>query len=92
MPERFFGEFLRQLLIAAHQVLDDDIHLDRELPLFIFHLAGFLDPVRILVKALFTFFFCPGKGSLILFLVIDAFRHAAYYFHFIDRLNTHPEI
>ena len=92
MSQRFFGEFLSQLLIAAHQVFDDHVHFDRELPLLVLHLAGFLDPVGILVKAFPAFFFGPGEGSLILFFVVDSLTHAADDFHLIYGFDAHAEV
>ena len=83
---------IRELRVAAHQVFDDDIHLDRELPLLILHLTGLLDPLRVLVPCFLAVLLCPLQSSLELCLVIDTLFHTAEYFNLIHRLYTHAQI
>ena len=92
VSDRLFRELLGQSFVASHQILDDDVHLHREFPLLVLGPAVLPDPFRILVKVFPAVFLRPLQGSLILFLIVDPFLHAAEDFHFIDRLYSHAQI
>ena len=92
MSKSLFGELAFQLLVAAHQVFDDNHHLNNELPLLVFLFSGLLNPIRILVKAFFAVSLCPCQSLLEFFFIIDAFCHPADDFHFIYRLDSHSQI
>ena len=81
-----------KLRVSTHQILDDDVHLDRELPLFIFNLAGFLNPVGIFIPTFLAVFLGPLQRSLELIFIINALIHATKNFYLIDRLHTHAKI
>ena len=94
-------ECIREILVACHKVFDDAIHLNSELPLFLFlfgcefDLAVFAEErncLWVVITALFAVFFCPCKSFLVLFLVVNAFFHTAKDLNFINGLNAHTEV
>ena len=92
MSDRFLGKLLREVLVALHQVFDDNCHLNNELELFLFLFLRFLQFNRVLVESDVAFLFCPCKSFLILSLVINAFCHAADDLNLVNRLNAHAKI
>ena len=83
---------LGQILVAVHQVLDDDGHFDNKFPVLILTLARFLEKIGVLVKALDAMLLRPCEGACILLLVIDLLRHAADDLDLVHRFHAHAEI
>ena len=87
----FFTAF-RQILVAVHQVFDDNHHLNDKFPCLFFFFIGSLHEIRIFVISFLAFFLRPFKRLLIFGFVINFFRHAADNFHFIYGFHTHAQI
>ena len=101
MTNLLFLEFIGQIGVACHQILDDAIHLDGELPLLLFLLGSELDThlfaeevhlVGVVVATLFAMRFGPRKRLLELFLVVDALFHTAQNLDLVNRFDAHTEV
>ena len=92
MADGLFLAALGQVLVAVHQILDDQVHLQGELPVLVLLLAGLLQLGGVLVEALDDVLVGPGLELLVFLLIVDAQRHAADDFDLIDRLNAHPQV
>ena len=95
MPKRFFLEaHLTQLRIALHQVAHNDGHLYNKFPIFIFLLAGLGlgGKIEILAFILLAILLCPCHRFSKLFLIINAFGHAADDFSQVNRFATDAQI
>ena len=92
VADHFLFAALRQVGIAVHQVFDDQVHLQSEVPILVLLLAGALQIFRILIKAFLDIFVSPGFQLFEFLLVVDALCHAADHFHLVDRFHTHAEI
>ena len=87
----FFASF-GQILITCHQILDDTIHLNSELPLLFLLLICKTNEIRVVITAHLTVLLGPCKSLLILFLVVNTFFHSAQNLYFIYRLYSHAQI
>ena len=83
---------LRQVGVAVHQVLDDAVHLDGELPGFGLLFRGGLHEVGVLVPALLAVLLGPGQGLLELGLVVNSLGHAADDLDLVHALHPHPKV
>ena len=83
---------LGQVLVAVHQILDDQVHLQGELPVLVLLLAALLELGGVLVKALDDVLVGPGLELLVLGLVVDALGHAADDFHLVHGLDAHAQV
>ena len=88
----FFLSALGKILVAVHKILDDNHHLDRELPILFLLLVRLSYKFGVLVKSLGTMLSCPLVCLLIFFLIVDVFFHSAENFNLVNRLNSHAEI
>ena len=92
MSDGLLGEFLREILVAVHQILDDHRHLHHKFKLFLFFLVGVLKPLRILIEADLAGFFCPGQRLLVLCFVVNFLAHPADDLHLIHGLHPHTQV
>ena len=89
MADSLFLTALWQVRIAIVEVLHDAHHLDDKFPSLFFLLVRLARKVWVLVKAFLAVLFCPSQSLLILFPIIDTFRHTADNLDLINRFNAH---
>ena len=84
VANHFLFSSLGQIRIAVHQILNDQVHLQREVPILVLLLAGTLQFFGVLVKTFNNILCSPGFQLFKFLLVIDAFRHAADHFDLVN--------
>jgi len=82
----------RQVGIAVEHILDDAVHLCKEVPLLFLLVGGSSDELGVLVPALFAVLFDPCSALCDLFGVVDALGHSAEDFNLVNGLNAHTEV
>ena len=90
-----------QVLVALDQILDDAVHLDRELPLLLFFFGGELDAAGlaeefhgfgVVVAAFLAVRLRPCQRLFIRLMVVDALLHAAEDLDFVNGLDAQTQI
>ena len=92
VSQHLLVELRGQVLVALHQILDDAVHLNRELPLLVLLLTVEFYKVRIVVAAFLAVLLRPGKGSLDFLMIVNALFHTAENLDLIDGLHAHSQV
>ena len=101
VADLFFFKCVGEILVALDQILDDAVHLDRELPLLLFFFLCKLDAALfaeefhgfgVVVAAFLAVRLRPCQRLFIRLMVVDALLHAAEDLDLVNGLDAQTQI